>query len=364
MTTIRDVAREAGVSVATVSRVFNDSRLVTPETQRTVRDVASRLDYWPNGAARSLITNRTHTLGVLMPDIHGEFFSGIIRGLDLASRKEGFHLLVSSSHADGAELMSALRAMRGRVDGVVLMAPDVDAPATIKAYAGDVPIVLLDPRAEIEGFDSISIANFDGAYAVVRHLLALGHRRIATVTGPERNVDARQRLEGYRAALRDGGGERSRELEITGDFTEPSGREAGQTLLRLGRRPSAVFAGNDYMAVGVMRALSEAGARVPQDVAVAGFDDIEMARYLAPPLTTVRVDTLGLGTRAVHRLLRLLRGTASPRGHRHEVLPTTLAIRASCGAGTRGAPPVRRSRASERARAVGGTSYKRGKRTR
>jgi LacI family transcriptional regulator len=331
MATIKDVAREAGVSVASVSRVFNDSELVSADTRRTVREVAARLNYWPHGVARSLITKRTNAFGVLLPDLYGEFFSEVIRGIDLAARKAGFHLLVSSSHADTAELVAAMRSMRGRIDALIVMAPDVEAPVAIQACGAGFPVVLLDPGVEVKECDSVSIANHEGAYAMVRHLMGLGHRRIATVTGPERNVDARQRLAGYRAALADGGGDRSPELEIPGDFTETSGYEAVAQLLRLAPKATAVFAANDYMAVGVMGALSDAGARVPEDVAVTGFDDIAMARYLNPSLTTVHVDMLRLGERAVARLLSLQQdGKSGPR--RHDVLPTTLVVRRSCGA--------------------------------
>ena len=330
MATIKDVAREAGVSIATVSRVFNESAQVSPVTERAVREVASRLNYWPNGAARSLITNRTSTFGVLLPEMHGEFFSGVIRGLDVTARREGFHLLVSSSHSDADELIAVLRSMRGRVDGLVVMAPDVDMPSTFRAWAGDVPIVLIDPPGPVEGYDSVSIANFQGAHAMVRHLASLGHRRIATVTGPESNVDARQRLLGYRAALRAARIPRLPAYEIAGDFTEAAGDRAVEALLRLEPRPSAVFVGNDHMAVGVLRALAEAGVAVPDGLAVAGFDDIETARYLSPPLTTVSVDRMELGARALQRLID---ATRDPRpGHVNEVLPTRLVIRGSCGA--------------------------------
>lgn len=331
MANIKDVARGAGVSIATVSRVFNDRGLVSPDTARQVREVASRLNYWPNGVARSLITSRTHTLGVLLPDLHGGFFSGVIRGLDVTARRAGFHLLVSSSHSDTEELAEVLRSMRGRIDGLVVMAPDVDTPESIRGWAGEVPIVLIDPRSRIEGYDSIAIANFQGAQAMVRHLLALGHRRIATVTGPERNIDAMRRLSGYRAALREAGRARTAGLEIVGDFTEPSGFAAVDSLLDPHPRPTAVFVGNDHMAVGVLRALADRGVRVPQDMAVAGFDDIETASYLNPSLTTVRVDTFELGARALRRLLQVSERKDWLSGHVHEVLPTTLVIRASCG---------------------------------
>jgi LacI family transcriptional regulator len=329
MSTIKDVAREAGVSVATVSRVFNNSAVVSDVTRRTVRDVAERLNYWPNGAARSLITNRTQAIGVMLPDLFGEFYSEILRGMDWTARKAGLHLLVSSSHADADELVAGLRATRGRIDGLIVMTPDVDAGAALRARAADQPLVLIDPGSGFESVDTVTIANQSGASAIVAHLASLGHRRVATITGPARNADARQRLDGYRAALRAAGVEIPPGYEIPGDFTEPSGYAAGARLLALDPRPTAVFAANDYMAIGVMGALSDAHVRVPEDIAVGGFDDIAMARYLNPPLTTVHVDAYRLGERAVELLL-------DPRSRpgrrvRHEVLATTLVVRSSCG---------------------------------
>lgn len=331
MATIRDVAREAGVSIATVSRVFNDSSLVSEETGRLVREVAARLNYWPNGVARSLITSRTHALGVLLPDMYGEFFSEVIRGIDLAARRHGFHVLVSSSHADSEALAEALRSMSGRIDGVMVMAPDVDAPGAIRGFSHHCPVVLINPGQDVDECDTISVANVDGAREMVRHLVALGHRRIAIVRGPARNLDGEQRLHGYHAALRDAGIEPDPRLELRGDFTEPSGWEAAMQLAHLTPRPTAVFVTNDHMAVGVLAGLAESGISVPADLAVAGFDDIAIARYTSPPLTSVHVNTALLGERAVELLLRAKR-SPNPGVRQHEVLPTTLAVRRSCGA--------------------------------
>lgn len=334
MTTIKDVAREAGVSVATVSRVFNNSALVSEGTRTTVRQVAERLHYWPNGAARSLITNRTQAIGVMLPDLFGEFYSEILRGMDWTARKVGLHLLVSSSHADARELVAGLNATRGRIDGLIVMAPDIDASEAIRARGADLPLVLIDPGQGFEGCDTVAIANQAGASAIVAHLAGLGHRRVATITGPARNADARQRLEGYRAALHAAGVDLPPGYEIPGDFTEPSGYAAGSRLLALDPRPTAVFAANDYMAIGVMGALSDAGVRVPEDIAVAGFDDIAMARYLNPPLTTAHVDAFRLGEQAVEMLLEqeaARDGAQGTRRPRHEVLATTLVVRSSCG---------------------------------
>ena len=352
MTNIKDVAREAGVSVATVSRVFNDSGRVNEETRRRVRAVAEKLRFWPNGVARSLITNRTHAIGVLLPDLHGEFFSEVIRGVDLAARHEGLHVLVSSSHSDTRELVAALRAMRGRIDGLIIMTPEPESIPAIRANAWDCPVVLLGPGGETPDFDTVALANFEGAYAVVRHLQRLGHRRVATITGPAGNRDAQQRLEGYRVAMREGGVPHTRALEVRGDFTEPAGYQAAQVVLAMKPRPTALFVANDVMAVGALGALREAGLRLPRDMAVAGFDDIAIARHLTPPLTTVHVDAYQLGERALRRLLRRDAGEPAP-GRSHEVLPTWLVVRASCGAtpsdGRRATDPPPRRPAPRRA---------------
>jgi len=339
MPTIRDVARASRVSVATVSRVFNDHPRVSETTRERVVAAANRLGYWPNGTARSLITNRTHALGVLLPDLHGEFFSEVIRGIDLAARQQRLHLMVSSFTASPEDLTSVLRAVRGRIDGLIVMTPDVDASEALRQGAGAIPTVLLNPEVQVMGCDSISIANFEGAHAMVRHLITLGHRRIATVAGPAGNIDAHQRLQGYRAALDDAGIERESGLEAQGNFTESSGYEAATLLLKQRPLPTAVFVANDHMAVGVLGALQDAAIKVPTDMAVAAFDDIPLARYLTPPLTTVHVDMLALGQRAV----QLLTGPRPIQGPRREVLPTTLVVRASCGS----APP---SKAAARTR--------------
>jgi LacI family transcriptional regulator len=331
-TTIKDVARTAGVSLATVSRVLNENPRVSGETRRLVLDAAESLRYRPNSLARSLVTNRTNTVGVLLPDLYGEFFSEVIRGLDGEARAQGYHLLVSSSHASTDELIAAVRAMHGRIDGLIVMAPDVDAPQALRDTIGSFPIVLLDGGMGATEFDSISLGNAEGARLAVRHLLDLGHRRVATVAGPAGNVDARQRLFGYRTEMREGGGRWSPELELAGDFTEPSGYEAGAALLALETPATAVFCANDYMAIGILGRLSEAGLRVPEDLSVVGFDDIVMARYLSPALTTVHVDTAELGARAVRRVLEILKGDGSSSGpKRSETLRATLAVRASSG---------------------------------
>lgn len=331
MATIRDVAREAGVSIATVSRVFNQTALVSGATSAHVREVAARMGYWPNSAARSLITHRTQAIGVLLPDLYGEFFSEVIRGIDLAARREKYQVLVSSTHGDSETLVSAVRALRGRIDGLVVMAPDADATVAIHDFAARHPVVLLSPGTTSLECGALSVADRDGAYAAVTHLASLGHRRIAMVCGPSTNFDAEERRRGYRDALRDAGLTWSPALEIEGDFTEAAGFHAAATLTRLEPRPTAVFAANDYMAVGLMGALRDAEIPVPQELAVCGFDDIAIAQYLTPALTTVRVDAYTLGERAMTQLLPFARARR-PSDPVRSTLPTRLVVRGSCGA--------------------------------
>lgn len=328
--TIKHVAREAGVSVATVSRVMNKSALVAEGTRQLVLDVAQRLGYSPHGAARSLITNRTSTLGVLLPDLYGEFFSEVIRGIDQTARREGYHVLISSSHSDHHATESLLRSMRGRVDGLILMLPDIRVTAVASQLPDGFPVVLMNCAGDTNGHDAINIANYEGAYAMAQHLIERGHRRIAIIRGAERNHDAAERLRGYRAALRDAGLPHDSALEATGDFSETSGYQAAAQLARVSPRPTAIFSFNDAMAVGALSALREAGLRIPDDMAVAGFDDIPMARYVEPPLSSVHVDISALGARAATLLLDAVL-QPGVREIRREIVPTNLVVRRSCG---------------------------------
>jgi LacI family transcriptional regulator len=328
--TIKQVAREAGVSVATVSRVFNDKGPVRPETRQRILEVAERLRYTPHGAARSLITNTTNTMGVLLPDIHGEFFSELIRGIDAAAHRRGYHLLVSSSHNEKAEIEALLRAMRGRVDGLIVMSPDVDAQTLEANLPESLPILLLNCLVDGTSFDSINIDNYGGAFAMMRHLAALGHRRIAIIKGAPKNYDARERLRGYRDALVALDLEQSPELESEGDFSEEAGYRAGRRILAIAARPTAIFATNDAMAIGCLFGLREAGVRVPGEIALTGFDDIPIARFITPPLTSVRVSIAALGARALARLLHAVE-LKNAHQRQHETLPTALVVRGSCG---------------------------------
>ncbi|NII09434.1 LacI family DNA-binding transcriptional regulator [Oleiagrimonas sp. C23AA] len=326
--TIKDVAKAAGVSVASVSRALNGHQSVTEGTRRRVREAAERLKYIPHGAARSLITRRTHAVGALLPDLHGAFFSELIRGIDLAARAHGLHLLLSSSHGSAQEAAAALQSMRGRVDGLLVMSPHADDAFLRENLSPNLPSVLMNVRNGLgHQYTTLMPDNVGGARAMVEHLAACGHRRIAFIGGPAVNFDAQERLRGYMegmaSVLPD-----ATALSLEGDFTEESGHRMGREALKLS--PSAIFCANDMMAIGCLSAIREAGLSVPQDVALAGFDDIPMARYLTPPLTTVHVAIAELGSSA---LTQLAMAVESPDTYvvSEQTLPTELVIRDSCG---------------------------------
>src|SRR2546430_891776 len=244
--------------------------------------------YVPHSGARSLITSKTQTLGVLLPDLYGEFFSEGIRGMDDTAQKNGFHLLISRAYADRHGIETAIRAMRGRVDGVVAMSPDLDAESLLN-LPSTIPVVLLCSVSRGNEIDSLTIQNCRGAREMVAHLVSLGHRRIAIIKGSPRNFDAAERLRGYRMELREAGITLDSSLEREGDFTEAAGYSAAMELLAMKNRPSAIYAANDSMAIGALSALREPAARVPEEIAVGGFDDIPLARYMDPALSSVHV---------------------------------------------------------------------------
>lgn len=329
--TIRDVARRARVSIATVSRALNNTGKVRPEIRERVLRAARKLRYTPHGGARSLISGRTHTVGLLLPDLHGEYFSELIRGVDRAARRRGLHLLVSSSHGSASEAASAVRALSGRIDGLLAMVPGEDAGFIRDALPPTLPTVLLNSRTRGAQCPTLLVDDFGGARAMTRHLIERGYRRIAHVRGAEGNLQAEERLRGYRAALKGSGA--ASPIVIEGDFTEDSGYRAGQAIAARSERPDAIFAANDMMAVGCLLALREAGIRVPEDMALTGFDDIPLTRFVSPPLTTVRADIATFGLRALERLAGLMEADAAPADARStERLPVEVVVRGSSGA--------------------------------
>ncbi len=327
--TIRDVALRAEVSVASVSRVLNGAGPVTESTRQRVLQAIEALSYVPHSGARSLSTSRTDTVGVILPDLFGEFFSELIRGMDLAARTHGLHLIVSSSHDDADEASAAIRSMRGRVDGLIVLSPHLDAANLAANLAGQLPVLLMNGGALDAGRPSIVVDNRGGAVTAVQHLLASGRRRVAHISGPAGNLEAEARLSGYHEAMAEAG---LPTQVLDGDFTQASGHAAVTAMLRGADRCDAIFAANDMMAVGALLALQEQGVRCPEDVAVVGFDDVPIAELVRPSLTTLRINIAETGRRAVERLVGLIRpagdGTA-PLDVACEIVRPVLVVRDS-----------------------------------
>ena len=329
--TIRDVAERADVSVASVSRVLTGAGPVTEATRKKVMEAVEALQYVPHSGARSLSTSKTQTIGVILPDLYGEFFSELIRGMDVGARALGYHLIVSSSHDDAEEASAAIRSMRGRVDGLIVLSPHLDAANLATSLAGRLPILLMNGGAGA-GRPSIVVDNHGGAVQAVEHLIATGRRRIAHISGPTGNLEAEARLAGYLEAMARAN---LPTTVVEGAFTQASGHQAAAELADRAERPDAIFAGNDMMAVGAMLALQEAGLAVPDDVALVGFDDVPIASLVRPGLTTLRIRIAETGRSALERLVRLIKasGDAAPDTACETVRPE-LVVRASSSPAT------------------------------
>jgi LacI family transcriptional regulator len=320
--TIRDVARRAQVSVASVSRVLNRLENVSAETRARVTDAIRDLGYVPHAGARSLSLARTNAIGVVLPDFHGEFFSEFVRGMDREASRRGYMLLLSNVHAGSEQSTSAMRALRGRVDGLVILAPHLSLDELADAVPARTPSVLINTRGDAGGRPGVRLDNEAGAEAVADHLVSLGRKRIIHIAGASGNIDAIERAEAFVAAVRRRG---ARVETVQGDFAEQSGEDAIEALLKAGQQFDAVFAANDMMASGALQALGRAGVRVPEDVAVVGFDDIPLARHIG--LTTVQVRIAELGERALDRLISILEGAEDRAGQ--ELHKPELVIRST-----------------------------------
>lgn len=338
--TQRQVAGEAGVSRTTVSLVLNDvpDAHISVETRQRVLEAAQRLNYYPDAAARRLASGKTHTIALVWhraPDrtFRDAFLPGLLEGAARAARHYGYHLLFRPVEVDEPN-GSYAELVRGRhTAGLILSGPRSDDAYVLDLYRDDFPIVL---HGQLNGSDipSVDVDNVQGALSAVRHLLELGHRRIAIVTNaPLVYTASRQRLEGYRRALEERDVVYDRELVRQGNFDEESGYAAIKELLGMDEAPTAAFIASDVVAMGALRALQEEGVSVPQDLAVVGFDDITAARFITPALTTVHVPTFALGWSAAELLVQLIE--QRPSAERHVLLDTELVIRESCAAGVR-----------------------------
>jgi LacI family transcriptional regulator len=329
---IKEVAGRAGVSFQTASKVLNGGPVrVSPETAARIMEVAKELGYQPNTIARSLVQRSTSTLGLVAPDATDVAISQISVAAEREARRQGHAMLVghlSPGGEDGADIVRTL--IERRVDGVIAAAPqvedDTEVAELLRAY---VPAVSLH-SVPGGGVPVVGSNHRETGRLATEHLLSLGHRTIGTITGPFRRRVVRSRLHGYEDALRQAGIEPEEDLVVEADWTPGRAAEATRLLLQRQPRITAIFVHNDTMAVGVLSALAAAGCRVPEDVAVVGCDDVPLAEYLVPPLTTVHVPLAETGEQATDLLLRRIRGDPPQAGPLR--LPVSLVVRDSCGA--------------------------------
>lgn len=325
--TIADVAREAGVSISTVSRILNESPLVADETLGKVRGAIQRLGYSPYSAARNLALRRTNTLGVLLESVGSSFFESVVAGAEEAAYADGFSLLIATP----GHLIKGERPALGpsNTDGLLIVSVQLKKKL-FSFYQDGYPIIsLYQPAPRSLNIPLVSIENKKGAFKVVEHLIR-EHcmARIAYLRGPKGNYDSYWREAGYRQAMKKYGLDVDEHLIGDGGFKFPGARATVLRWLAEGCLPQAIFAGNDEAALDVIITLNGAGVRVPQDVAVVGFDDSIMAANMVPPLTTVRASGMDVGRAAARQLLQMIRtGAPAPLA----LLPTELVIRSSCG---------------------------------
>lgn len=326
---IRDVAKLAGVSYQTVSRVLNESPSIRPSTKERVLGVIEQLGYQPNQAARALVTNRSRTIGVLSGDTAHYGPATSVKAIEVAARQADYRVMITNTSSDYESIRSSLDFLRQQaVEAIVVIAPQVRVFDAIADMNLTIPFVTLDSTQRDET-RSMSVDQFAGGRLATRHLIDLGHQEIEHLAGPQDWIEADARMRGFLHEINEA--DLSTRPPILGDWTAEFGHHAGRELLR---HPdfTAVFCANDQMALGLMHALHEAGVRVPQDVSVVGFDDIPDAAHLWPPLTTVRQDFAEIGRRALAILLDEITGSTDAR---HDQIAPELIVRSST------APPSR-----------------------
>lgn len=331
MATIRDVANRAGVSTMTVSRVLNNSGYVSQDARTRVEAAVSELGYVPNTLGLSLRFKRTRTIALVLTDITNPFFTTIARGVEDAASDQGFTvILCNTDESENKQARYLTSLLQKRVDGILLV-PARNAPGPVHwLHRRGTPVVLLDRQVLDASADVVRCDSANGARELTQLLIELGHRRIAVLTGPKQVSTARDRVDGYTRAHADAGLSVDPALTSYGQFTLQSGADMMQQMLQINPRPTAVFAANNFIAIGVYRALREAGLRVPEDMALVAFDDLPESQVLEPFLTVAAQPAYRMGRVATELLLTRLASDA-PAPPQEILLPTELVVRRSSG---------------------------------
>lgn len=335
MATIYEVSRLAGVSLATVSRVMNQSAKVSEKTRKKVLDAMRELDYRPNSIAQSLASSRSNCVGVLVSELHGPIFGAMISGIERELRQAGKFVIASAGHSDEAKEQEALRFLVSRnCDALILHVEAMPEEQLLELMQRQPPVVIINRQVKGMEDHCILLDNNQGGYLATRHLLELGHRNIAYISGPLRWGDARARLKGHQRALAEKGIAFDARLLVEGDYHESGGVQAMQLLLERGVSFTAVACGNDEMAAGVMDVIRTQGLSIPENISVVGFDNARWARYLYPKLTTVNYPVADMGAMAARWVLKHVYDDANRQVQ--NLFEPQLVVRASAGALPRG----------------------------
>ncbi|HEV2117705.1 MAG TPA: LacI family DNA-binding transcriptional regulator [Terriglobales bacterium] len=331
--TMRQIAARARVSVGTVSHVINNTAGVREPVRRRVLEAIERLGYQPSLLARGLRRNQTTIIGVIIPDISNPFFPLVVRGVEDIAYQNSYRLMLCNTDNDAQKEQVYFNELRAyRMAGLIVI-PSADS-RLVSLAGGEIPVICLDRCPDGWKGDSVTVDNQEGAYQAIRYLLELGHRRIACITGQLHVTSGVERLKGFKRALREAGVRIVPEYIQEGRFDRLSGYEKALMLLQFSPRPTAIFAANDLVALGVLAALRELGLRCPEDVSLVGFDDLELTSFTNPALSTVAQPAYQMGARATALLFERLRGENVPT--QHIVMKATLKVRDSTAAPGRG----------------------------
>jgi LacI family transcriptional regulator len=330
MATMKQVAQRAGVSISTVSHVINNTRIVSSDVRQRVQGVIDELRYIPSAVARSLKNDKTNTIGVLVPNSSNPYFAELIRWIEDAAFQLGYNMILCNAHGGADKQAAYLRLlMEKRIDGLLLVASGADDEQALMLRQEAVPIVQLERALPGLEADVVYAGQEEGAWQATRHLIGLGHRAIACVSGPPDLPRARERVAGYLRAMAEAGLEVPAGRVVHDAFTSAGGHAAFSRLLDQPHPPSAVFVTSDLMALGGLCAAGRRGLRIPAELSVIGYDDIEGAGYASPPLTTVAPPKRDMARLAIELLIERIRGSATPL--RRDALGSTLVVRASTG---------------------------------
>jgi DNA-binding LacI/PurR family transcriptional regulator len=328
--TLKDVARAAGVSIATVSRVLNDHEYVSDETRHRVLSAVDELGYRPSQLAIGLRTGKSRVFGLIISDIGNPYFASVVRGIEDIAYTNGYSLILCNSDEDPEKEELYINVfLDSAVSGAIVACAREDSMCAKKLLDASIPIVAMDRRITNFEVDTVVTNNIQGAFDAVIHLIEQGHRRIGYVGGPLHTTTGKERWEGYKKALTEHGFELDPELVKVGNFKQRSGQEAARELLHVDKRPTAIFTANNLMTLGALNAIHEEGLEIPEEIAIVGFDDLPWAQSLDPPLTAVEQSAYELGRTAAEFLIKRINEPERPVTN--VTLDTNLIIRKSSG---------------------------------